>query len=191
MKWTTCAILTMLACRGPRPAPTVATGPASRSPPPFSCIANRCVQLHPRLPDDGEWTCSDQAGAAICVGGERAAGVAAAPGDPAFICGNRRGTPSDSLGSRICVDPSPDLPGADRAAWRCRIVHEPPLRRICDRDPGTWKLGAPCGALRPCAEGSDCVAGRCALPLRTPDCWFDTDCPGRRCRFGSCGAPRS
>jgi hypothetical protein len=142
------------------------------------------------MPDDGEWTCTDQAGAMICVGGERAAGVAPAAADPAWTCGARRGTPSDLLGSRICVDPSPDLPVGERADWRCRIVADPPARRICDRDPATWKLGAGCGALHPCAEGSDCVAERCALRRRTPDCWFDTDCPGRHCQFGSCEATR-
>ncbi len=188
MKWIACAVLTVLACRGPRPAPTATAARALPAPPPFSCVADRCVQRHPRLPDDGEWTCTDQGGATICVGGERAAGVAAAPGDPAFICGARRGAPSDPLGSRICVDPTPDLPDGARADWRCRIVSDPSARRICDREPGPWKLGAGCGAQHPCAQGSDCVAGRCALPRRMPDCWFDSDCPNHRCRFGSCGA---
>ena len=59
--------------------------------PAFSCGGDRCTQSHARRPDDGEWTCVETAGAEVCLGGERAAGVAAAPVDPAWLCGARRG----------------------------------------------------------------------------------------------------
>ena len=31
--------------------------------------------MHPRLPDDGHWTCADAEGATVCVGSEPPAGV--------------------------------------------------------------------------------------------------------------------
>src|SRR5205823_3702783 len=55
--------------------------------PAFACAGNHCEQRHPRAPDDGEWLCADSAGATVCVGGERAAGVAPAPADPGWFCG--------------------------------------------------------------------------------------------------------
>jgi hypothetical protein len=138
------------------------------------------------MPDDGDWTCADSAGVTVCVGGERAAGVAPAPGDPAWTCGPRRGTPADRLGARICVDPAPDFPDGKPTGWRCSTLYDAPLRRVCDRDPGAWMLGSACAPDRPCAEGSRCLAGRCAPPDGPPDCWLDTDCPSGRCRFGHC-----
>ena len=51
----------------------------------FECRENTCVQRHPRLPDDGEWLCADAAGAAVCAGGEPAAGVARARADAGWF----------------------------------------------------------------------------------------------------------
>jgi hypothetical protein len=213
------AFVALAACRAPV-GPAAGAGDATGAPgaPPFACAAASCEQRHPRLPDDGEWTCADASGATICVGGERAAGVAPAPGDPRWRCGGRRdgnpgrvpepsreglrsasrasstrgGATRDALGTRVCVDAAPDLPDGARAAWRCRFVNEPPVRRVCARDDsGGWRLGAACDARRPCAAGSPCVEGRCTLPHAPPDCWLDGDCSGGACRFGRCGGPPS
>jgi hypothetical protein len=56
----------------------------------FVCDGSTCTQPHPRLPDDGEWTCIDDGGAVVCAGGEPAAGVAGKGADAAWICGERR-----------------------------------------------------------------------------------------------------
>ena len=152
----------------------------------FACEGARCTQRYPRMPDDGEWTCADAAGAAICVGGEPAAGVAAAPPDPAWRCGPRRGARHDALGGRVCTDDAPDFPDGRMSGWRCRYLHDPPPRRACDRDPSTPMLGASCDARRPCLDGGRCTAGRCMLPATPPDCWLDGDCDAGRCRLGHC-----
>jgi len=151
--------------------------------PPFVCTADRCQQPHPRMPDDGEWQCADSAGATICMGGERAAGVAAAPADAGWFCGARRG---GDPGSRICVDLSPDFPDAQARGWRCRTLYDGPPRRVCDRDPGAHTLAETCEARHPCVDGSRCVDGWCVPERPAPACWLETDCPGGRCRFGSC-----
>jgi hypothetical protein len=149
---------------------------------PFTCAGDACVQRHPRLPDDGEWECTDMAGAALCRGGDPAAGVAPAPPDPSWICGARAGT-----GERICIDLSPDFPGGAAAAgFRCRYDNAPQPRRLCARDPGAHNLGDGCTRERPCVDGASCVEGRCAAPRPAPSCWLDDDCGGGTCRFGSC-----
>jgi hypothetical protein len=142
------------------------------------------------MPDDGEWTCADRAGATLCVGGERAAGVAAAPPDPRWTCGARRAGALDPLGPRVCLDLAPDFPDGKMAGWRCHTVHDPPVRRVCARDPTVHTLADGCDPARPCVDGSRCEAGRCVRAAGPPDCWLDGDCPGRRCRLGSCAEPR-
>jgi hypothetical protein len=145
------------------------------------------------MPDDGDWTCADRAGITLCVGGERAAGVADAPPDPRWRCGARRGAAADALGRRVCRDLSPDFPDGKMAGWRCRTTYEPPpVRRACDRAPEARTLADPCDSRRPCIDGSRCEAGRCVPATGAPDCWLDTDCDGQdrgedRCRLGSCG----
>ena len=132
------------------------------------------------MPDDGDWSCADMGGVAICHAGERAAGVAPAPTgvDVAWFCGARG----------ICVDLSPDFPDGDMVGWRCRYEHEAGARRICERVAGAaHQLTDVCDGRRPCLDGSLCIEGRC-LPARPdPACWLDADCAGgARCRFGSC-----
>ena len=161
--------------------PATARGPARA--PAFTCNGTHCEQRHPRMPDTGEWQCSDSAGATICRGGERAAGVAPAPADPAWRCGARRGGPP---GERVCVDLSPDFPDGRARGWRCHTLYEGPVRRSCDRDADAHTLGDTCERARPCVDGSRCVDGVCVPEPPAPACWLETDCGGGRCRFGSC-----
>ena len=153
--------------------------------PAFVCAGDRCEQRHPRMPDDGEWQCSDSAGATVCAGGERAAGVAPAPApaDAGWFCGARRGS---EAGARVCVDLSPDFPDGRARAWRCRTLYDGPTRRVCQRDDGAHTLAEACDALRPCVDGSRCAEGWCVPERPAPACWLETDCRGGRCRFGSC-----
>src|SRR6185503_1728710 len=134
----------LFACEGQRPHPPPPVAAAGAALRPFVCEGQHCTQRQTRLPDDGEWTCADAAGAALCVGGEPAAGVAPGPPDPAWTCGPRRGARRDALGVRVCMDPSPDSPDGRMTGWRCRYLHDPPLRRVCDRDPAARTLGETC-----------------------------------------------
>jgi hypothetical protein len=149
---------------------------------PFVCVGDECVQRHPRMPDDGEWECVDLHGVVICHGGEPAAAVVDGPPDPGWLCGARaqgaRGP------ERLCVDFAPDLPAGEAAGWRCRYDHQRGEKRICRRDAQARRVGGPCAA--GCPEGATCVENRC-LPARPdPTCWLDSDCPGGKCRFGTC-----
>jgi hypothetical protein len=137
------------------------------------------------MPDDGEWQCADSAGATICTGGERAAGVAPAPPDPRWRCGPRRGTAA-TAGERVCVDLSPEFPDGRASGWRCTTRPGGPARRVCERDPAAHTLGDACDARRPCVDGSRCADGRCVPERLVPACWLDGDCASGRCRFGSC-----
>ena len=175
----------------------------------FACNGATCEQRHPRMPDDGEWQCTDSGGATVCAGGEPAAGVAPAAAasetgelrgagssagglepsqgsmskDPGWFCGQRRGaTPPE----RVCVDFSPDFPDGSMDGWRCRTLYDGPLRRVCDRDAPGRTLAAPCDAGQPCVDGSRCVTGRCVPDKPAPSCVLQTDCASGRCRFGSC-----
>jgi hypothetical protein len=133
------------------------------------------------------------AGAVICAGGERAAGVVAGPPDPAWICGARRGQAvRDTIGPRICVDFAPDFPDGKMAGWRCRTENNPGGARVCERAPGVATLADACDRARPCVDGARCVSGRCVPERPAPSCWLDSDCPGSACRFGTCrqGATR-
>jgi hypothetical protein len=163
---------------------------------PFACDGNQCIQRHPRLPDDGEWSCSDVGGVAICVGGDPAAGIPKNVRDPAFICGLRRVGQASPNGERVCVDFSPEFPGrgvfegADGSArgWRCRYTSEQGPVRVCQRDPSAHQIGDPCDAGHPCLDGLICAASRCTAERSVPSCAFDRDCASRACRFGTCRA---
>jgi hypothetical protein len=151
----------------------------------FACNGASCEQRHPRMPDDGEWRCTDSGGATVCAGGQPAAGVAPAAAEPGWLCGQRRGsTPPE----RVCVDLSPDFPDGNMDGWRCRTLYDGPLRRVCDREAPGRTLTAPCDAGRPCVDGSRCVDGRCIPDRPAPSCVLQTDCASGRCRFGSCQA---
>jgi hypothetical protein len=148
----------------------------------FVCDEARCVQRHPRLPDDGEWECADLDGVVICRGGEPAAGTVAGPPDVGWVCGARRGEPAE----RICLDFSPERPRFE--PWSCRFDYAPgaPLRS-CTRG-GAGPLWRPCGA--GCPFGSVCAAGRCLPQAPHPDCWSSKDCAaGSLCAYGSCRRP--
>jgi hypothetical protein len=150
----------------------------------FVCDGGECRQRHPRLPDDGEWDCIDQDGAAVCMGGVPAAGVPAAPVDPGWRCGPRAGHPDE----RVCVDHSPDRPPLP-GVWSCRYEHDPREVRLCTREAHTRDLGGSCEG--GCPEGARCVQDRCVPAFPEPSCWFDADCGERqRCRWGLC-APSS
>jgi hypothetical protein len=168
-------------CVGSGAARTCASRAAAA--PAFACAGDHCQQRHPRMPDDGEWQCTDSAGATLCLGGERAAGVASGPVDAGWFCGARRG---GEPGSRLCVDLSPDFPDGHARGWRCRTLYDGPPRRVCDRDPGAHTLAESCDAGHPCVDGSRCSGGWCVPERPAPACWLQTDCPGGRCRFGSC-----
>jgi hypothetical protein len=149
----------------------------------FVCSGSVCEQRHPRMPDDGEWRCSDSGGATVCAGGEPAAGVAAATVDAAWLCGQRRGaTPPE----RVCVDFSPDFPDGNMDGWRCQTLDDGPVRRVCERDAPGRTLTAACAASRPCVDGSRCIDSRCIPGRPAPSCALQTDCATGRCRFGSC-----
>jgi hypothetical protein len=170
----------------------------------FECKGTLCTQRHARLPDDGEWTCADAAGAVVCVGGERAAGVVAGPPDAAWICGARRGADARApggfvrrlaaaspapLGARVCVDLSPDVPDGDLSRWRCHFENGPPAARVCQEARGAAVLSVACDRQHPCVDGAACVEGRCLPAARpAPSCWLDGDCAGGACRFGTCRA---
>ncbi len=155
--------------------------------PRFTCDGSRCSQRHARLPDDGEWSCADAAGAVVCTGGGEAAGVVAVPGRQAagWLCGKR-----NHGGETVCVDLSPDFPDGQPRGWRCRTVHTGAATRLCERDPGAHVLGDVCDRQRPCVDGSQCTAGRCVPDLPRPACFFDGDCVGGACRFGTCREDR-
>ena len=153
----------------------------------FSCVGERCMQAHARRPDDGEWTCVDAAGAEVCLGGERAAGVVTGQPDPAWICGARRWRPGISTrAERVCVDFSPDFPDGDGAHWSCRAVNGAAPSRVCERGATAGSLGVACARAHPCVDGAVCVSGRCVPWRPAPSCWLDDDCEGGVCRFGTC-----
>jgi hypothetical protein len=153
---------------------------------PFTCSQGVCTQRHPRLPDHGEWTCAEQAGAAVCLGKEAAAGVPPAPPSPGWLCGPRRAPRGPLPGERVCVDLAPDVPDGAPLGWDCRYRHEPAPARLCQRQDGLHALGDACDGARPCVDGGVCAGGRCVPPRPAPTCWLDTDCGRGACRFGTC-----
>jgi hypothetical protein len=156
---------------------------------PFVCRGERCAERHVRLPDDGEWTCSDVSGAVVCVGGTAAAGVIAGPSDPGFLCGARAraghapGGP-DVDSERVCVDLSPDFPDGRAHGWNCRFDYGDGVERICSRDRAAESFGDP-AAPGACRNGRQ-AHGRCVPRRPQPGCWLDGDCASGACRVGSC-----
>jgi hypothetical protein len=154
---------------------------------PFACDGATCVQHAPRQPDDGQWQCTDDSAATVCIGAEPPAGVAETAVASGWVCGTRkRAPPRDPPDRRVCVDLSPDFPGGSPAGQRCRWSYERGPTRTCTLDPREHALGDPCDAKAPCVVGALCVSGRCVPPRPRPECAFDSDCNGDACRFGSC-----
>ncbi|RMG11267.1 MAG: hypothetical protein D6729_18270, partial [Deltaproteobacteria bacterium] len=110
--------------------------PAAQRPwaPPFHCDGDRCVRIHPRMPDDGEWACTEEAGVVVCRHLADAAGVVPGPPDPGWHCSEGR--------PRVCVDPAPDRPGP--GVWRCAFHLGELWERRCERDPDAKVMGRPC-----------------------------------------------
>ena len=149
---------------------------------PFDCTSARCLQTHPVMPDDGEWTCGETAGVTLCTGGEAAAGVAPAGIAPGWVCGDRRG----KQGDRVCRDASPDFPDGKPTGWRCFYGGPALPQRECVHDTQNHVVGDACDARNPCVDGALCREGVCVLPHRVPTCWVDADCGDSACRFGNC-----
>ena len=162
----------------------------------FRCQQGRCEQLHPRVPDDREWSCADLSGAAVCVGGDEPAGVLPATAEPGWLCGAR---PEDArpigrdggVGRALCVDLSADFPDGKPTGWKCRYEYEGGARRICEKGDDVHVLGDRCARDAPCIDGARCVAGKCVPDRPSPSCWLDADCESGACRFGTCleGSP--
>jgi hypothetical protein len=147
--------------------PASAVVPVSLAPRPassFDCGAEGCIQLHPRLPDSGEWRCAERGQVVWCAGGEPAAGVVSGPADARYRCGRRW---SNAGAERVCIDRSPDYPNQQPLDYSCRFQQERGIRRQCllaQAEPG-----------KPLPE------------LAVPACWLDRDCRAQRCDRGTCG----
>jgi hypothetical protein len=156
----------------------------------FAQNGERWLQRHPRLPDDGEWSCGEMGGAVVCSGGATAAGVAAKGSDPAWFCGKRwNGMSSAETIERVCVDFAPDFPDGSAIGWRCRYEQEQGLARVCQRNPSAHVLGDACDAGRPCLDGVRCVERKCVPERPAPSCVIDADCESTACRLGTCREP--
>ena len=151
---------------------------------PFSCDAKRCTQPHPRVPDTNEWSCSDAAGATLCLERAPAAGVVRAQVDPGFVCG-QRSVQGKATAERLCLDLGPDFPDGRAAGWSCHYEAEPRLTRVCIARP-TAALGAACRAPLGCPRGTRCASEVCVPEAAYPTCWLDADCKTGHCRLGSC-----
>jgi hypothetical protein len=151
----------------------------------FQCQKDRCVQVHSRVPDAHEWTCSDAGGASLCLSKGRAAAVRATWLRAGFLCGNRQnlGTKSEE---RVCLDFSPDYPDDNPSGWNCHYEHDAGVTRICQRAPRP-ALGSVCDPTRPvCPAGAACSKGHCLPRKLELSCWLDGDCQSGKCRFGAC-----
>ena len=153
----------------------------------FECVGKSCTQRYPRMPDDGEWECIELEGVVMCRRGVKPAGVITGPSDQGWLCGARIGS---ETGERICVDFSPDLPAGAVRGWRCRYDHKRRERKICRLAPTGPALGAACDSARPCPDRLVCAVGRCLPAAPAVECWFDKDCAGGLCRFGTCVGAR-
>jgi hypothetical protein len=147
----------------------------------FTCRSGNCRQEQPRLPDTGEWRCAEREQVVWCAGGEPAAGVVRGPADPSFRCGPRWGQANE----RVCIDPHPDYPDAERDAYSCSFDQERSMARVCRESaprPGR-PLGQP-RALPACWLDRDCPAGACDRGVCT--CKTDAECQVGRCQSGVC-----
>lgn len=156
--------------------------PRSASASAFECRRGRCVQRHPRLPDDAEWECVDLGGAVLCRGGQAPAGVVRGQPDPGWWCSARRNHPSD----RLCLDLDPDVP-RQAGHFVCRFEREGARAiRVCELADEPL-LGDACETESECPSGARCARGTCVPPTLNPVCWTDADCRPETCRLASCG----
>ena len=150
----------------------------------FECGTTRCIQLSPRMPDDGEWECVEMSGLTFCHSRGPMAGASHGPRDLGWLCGARRGVADG--GEEICVDAAPDRP-RDPSMRHCRYEQRLGATvRSCGPGRGLL-IGDACSRKDACPKDSTCKEGLC-LPRRpAPACWLDADCgAGARCALGSC-----
>jgi len=150
----------------------------------FECGTTRCIQLFPRMPDDGEWECVEMSGLTFCHSRGPMAGASHGPRDLGWLCGARRGVADG--GEEICVDAAPDRP-RDPSMRHCRYEQRLGATvRSCGPGRGLL-IGDACSRKDACPKDSTCKEGLC-LPRRpAPACWLDADCgAGARCALGSC-----
>lgn len=148
---------------------------------PFDCGTTRCLQLSPRMPDDGEWECVEISGLVFCHSRGPMAGAARGPRDLGWLCGARRGH-----AEQICIDTDPDRPD-DQRFRACRYEQRLGASiRSCSASRAPL-VGDACSAESKCPKDSTCQDGWC-LPRRPePACWLDGDCGAdSRCALGSC-----
>jgi hypothetical protein len=145
-------------------ASTTPFAPVVRDSGRFLCEGDTCRQLHPHLPDTGEWRCAESLDGVWCAGGQPAAGVVAGAPDSDFACSARWG---DKTGERVCIDRHPTYPGEPRD-YRCNFEQERGMTRVCRRTPPNGRAAPP------------------RYALRSPACWLDHDCPAGHCRAGAC-----
>lgn len=150
---------------------------------PFVCQRGRCVQRRPRLPDDGEWECTETGGAVLCRGGAAPAGVVRPQAGWGYTCASRPGHPEE----RLCLDVDPDLPTELDATVRCNFeVTAGRAQRVCVSSEAP-RLGNRCQTATDCPAGARCIREVCVPPTLTPACFRDPDCGLERCTLASCG----
>ena len=155
--------------------------------PGFTCAGDRCTQAHARRPDDGEWTCVDTAGAEVCEGAGRAAGVDAGARRPGVEL--RRASWRGLDARRTHPSASTFRPTSPTATSpRGVVARKTVRRRRASASAGPRRAGSASRAMaaRPCVDGAICASGRCVPARPAPSCWLDDDCPGGACRFGTC-----
>ena len=166
-----------------QPRASTSAAPVSLQPRPASSFSRdgaEYVQLHPRLPDSGEWRCAERGQVVWCAGGEPAAGVVTGPADAAYLCGKRWGQTGPE---RVCVDRHPDYP-PEAGEQACRFEQERGIQRRCRAASEPPAAALASGALPACWLDRDCPAGRC--DRGSCACQADQDCLVGRCRSGSC-----
>lgn len=174
------------AARGPAARGAAAVSLAPRAAGSFVCGAEGCRQLHPRLPDSGEWLCAERDGVVWCSGGEAAAGVVGGPPDPSYRCGQRWAASvgaSATSSERVCIDRHPDYPTAS-THYRCRFLQERGLARLCQPAAPAPPAALPERALAACFLDRDCPSQRC--DRGSCSCTTQADCKLGRCSGGSC-----
>lgn len=176
------------AARGPGASSATVVNLAPRPAGKFSCSPESCEQLHPRLPDTGEWLCAERDGVVWCAGGDAAAGVVSGPPDPGYRCGQRwaAGAGAHAKGSeRVCIDRHPDYPTESaNVQYRCRFLQERGMARRCEPAARAPSQALPERALPACFLDQDCPAGRCDRGACA--CAAQRDCQHGQCSNGTC-----